>query len=267
MSEPHQPHDLAHDAAEVVHEVAEAAKRSAPKLILIACIAALVGLGGLLAAMRYGVLLPQARLLIQAATNGLKVGRFGRLNIEGLTGDIWSDLRIGKLTLRDEQGVWLEADNVRLRWRYLELLRRNFQADDIEVGDLKLIRRPSLSAAGGQDTGLPVSFHIDHAHGRLELMPGFSYQRGVYDLDFNLHVARTGGMSARVRAASVLRPGDHLNLDYDIEPKKPLVVQVDAVEARGGARAGAIGLPANLPFALKVAASGRMAGGRFTAAA
>ncbi|MDE2488153.1 MAG: translocation/assembly module TamB domain-containing protein [Alphaproteobacteria bacterium] len=224
-------------------------------------------IGALLAAMRYGVLLPQARLLIQAATNGLRVGRFGRLHIEGLKGDIWTDLSVGRLTLSDEKGVWLEADNLHLKWNYLELLRRNFQADDIAVQDLKLIRRPSLSAAGGEEAGLPLSFHIDHAHGRLDLEPGFSYRRGVYDLDFNLHVLRKGGLRARVRAASVLHPGDHLFLDYDVEPKRPLLVQVDAVEAQGGALAGAVGLPSDQPFSLRIAAAGQTSQGRFTAVA
>ncbi|HEV2531319.1 translocation/assembly module TamB domain-containing protein [Phenylobacterium sp.] len=259
-------HDAAEAAAEVVHDVAVAAGRSWRQIALIVAAIALLVFGGLLAAMRYGVLLPQARLLIQAATNGLQVGRFGRLSIEGLSGDIWSDLSIDRLTLRDERGVWLEADKVHLKWRYLELLRRNFQADDIAVQTLKLVRRPSL-AAGGEAGGLPLSFHIDHGAGRLELEPGFSDARGLFDLDFNLHVERSGGLKGHVRAASVLRPGDHLNADYDIARDRPLRLDVDAVEARGGALAGAVGLPSNQPFSLQVDAGGRTAQGRFTALA
>ena len=59
---------------------------------------------------RYGVLLPQTRLLIEARADGLKIGRFGRLKIEGLSGDIWRDVSVRKLTIRDEGGVWLEAE-------------------------------------------------------------------------------------------------------------------------------------------------------------
>lgn len=277
MSEPphHTPGEIAQHAAEVVsevvgeaaHEVAVVAKRSWKQIALIIAIITVMVLGGLLAAMRYGVLIPQARLLIAAATDGLKIGRFGRLKVEGLTGDIWTDLSIQRLTLRDEQGIWLEADRVRLKWRYLELLRRNFQADDITVGELKLIRRPTLTQ-GGEAGGLPLSFHIDHAAGRLSLEPGFAGgEQGSYDLDFNLHVDRKGGQKGHVRAASVTRPGDHLNADYDIAADRPLVLMVDAVEARGGALAGAVGLPANQPFSLKVAAGGRTSAGRFTAVA
>ncbi|MDB5476348.1 MAG: hypothetical protein JWP49_1859, partial [Phenylobacterium sp.] len=272
MSEgPHTPGEIVHDAAEaaaeVVHEVAVAAGRSWRQIALIVAAITLLVLGGLVAAMRYGVLLPQARLLIAAATDGLEVGRFGRLRIEGLSGDIWSDLTIARLTLRDEKGVWLEADQVHLKWRYIELLRRNFQADDVAVKALKLVRRPSLSAAGGEAGGLPLSFHIDHAAGRLELEPGFSGEPGAFDLDFNLHVERSGGLKGRVRAASVSRPGDHLNADYDIAKDRPLLLDVDAVEARGGALAGALGLPSRQPFSLQIAAGGRTSQGRFTAVA
>lgn len=266
----HKPdlaHEVAEAASEVAHEAVEVARRSWRQIVLVVAIIAVATIGALLAAMRYGVLLPQARLLIEAATDGLKVGRFGRLKIEGLSGDIWSDLRIARLTLRDDKGVWLEADNVRLRWRYIELLRRNFQADDIQVQDLRLIRRPTLAVSEGASGGLPLSFHVDHAHGRLDLEPGFSYERGVYDLDFNLHVERSGGQRGHIRAASVLRPGDHLNADYDISRKRPLLVDVDAVEARGGALAGALGLPAKQPFSLRIVAGGRTSQGSFTAVA
>jgi translocation and assembly module TamB len=253
------------DTGHIPEEAAGGGRRSWRRVALIVVLATLGVFAGLLVAVRYGVLAPQARLLIQAATDGLKVGRFGRLKVEGLSGDVWSDLRIVRLTLRDEKGVWLQADNVHLKWRYIELLRRNFQADDIEVGQLQLIRRPMLAPGGAAGGGMPVSLHIDHGRGRLLLQPGFSERPGSYDLDFNLYVERKDGERGRVRAASVTRPGDHLNADFDVGSKRPLTIQVDAVEAQGGALAGALGLPSNQPFSLRVAAFGRTVQGRFVA--
>jgi translocation and assembly module TamB len=242
-------------------------KRSAiPKAIVAVALGVLLLLALGLAATRFGVLLPQARLMIEAHTDGLKVGRLGRLKIEGLSGDIWRDLTIRKLTLRDEKGVWLEADNLHMTWHYAELLRRNFHADRIDVGLLQVLRRPTLTPKG-KDTGLPVSFHIDAAHGRVEFKPAFSYRRGVYDLDLDLDVARAGDLNGKLRAASVLHQGDHLNLDFELAKTKPLMVLADAEEARGGALAGALGLPATQPFSLKIAAGGKLAEGRLTAVA
>ena len=118
------------------------------------------------------MLLPQTRLLIEAGADGLKVGRFGRLKIEGLSGDIWRDVGVRKLTIRDEKGVWLEADNVHMTWTYLQLLRRNFHASRIDVQAMKVLRRPTLTKKG-MDTGLPVSFHIDQRQRPRRTDPGF----------------------------------------------------------------------------------------------
>ena len=244
-----------------------AVRRSAlPKAIVTVALAVLALIAATLVVARYGVLLPQTRLLIEARANGLKVGSFGRLKIEGLSGDIWRDLSVRKLTLRDEGGIWLEADNLHMTWHYLDLLTRNFHADRIEVQTVKVLRRPTLTKKG-KDTGLPVSFHIDQAHARIEMLPAFSYVRGVYDLDLNLDVERSGDQRGKVRAASVLHPGDHLHLDYDIAKTRPLLVLADAEEARGGALAGALGLPADQAFTLKVAAGGKISQGRFAAVA
>jgi translocation and assembly module TamB len=233
-----------------------------PKAIVAVCLVVLLVIAAGLAATRYGVLLPQVRALIEAQTDGLKISRYGRLKIEGLSGDIWRDLSIRKLTLRDADGVWLEADNLHMTWRYAELLRRRFHAQAIQVQTLRVLRRPKLTEKG-PDTGNPLSVHIDQAHARVEMLPAFSYERGVYDLDLKLDVERSGGLGGKVRAASVLHPGDHLNLDFDLAKKHPLLVLADAVEARGGALAGALGLPSNQAFALKANASGQMSAGRF----
>jgi translocation and assembly module TamB len=244
-----------------------AARRSAlPKAIVATALAVLAFILLAIVGARYGVLLPQTRLLIEAAADGLKVGRFGRLKIEGLSGDIWRDVRVAKLVVSDEGGPWLEADNLHMTWTYAQLLRRNFHASNIDVQALKILRRPTLTQKG-EDTGLPVSFHIDRAHARVELAPQFSYERGVYDLSLNLDVERNGDQRGVARAASLLHPGDHLNLDYDVAKTRPLKVLIDGVEAQGGALAGAMGLPSRQPFVVRVAASGKTSAGQFTAVA
>lgn len=235
-----------------------------PKAIVAGCVALAVLLAALLAGARYGVLLPQARLLIEARTNGLKLGGLGRLRVEGLSGDLWRDFRVRRLTIRDEKGVWLQAEDVHLQWRYGELLLRRFHADRLEIGRLALIRRPTMGPKG-KSSGLPVSFYIDEAKGRVEMLPGFSLERGVYDVVLNLVVRRGGGLRGNLRAASQLSRGDHATAQWDIDKGRPLVLFADAAEAQGGALAGALGLSATKPFLLGVAAGGRTSAGRFNA--
>lgn len=247
--------------------VAAVLKRSRlPKAITAVAVTILLFLVGALAVGRYGVLLPQVRLLIEARTDGLKLGRVGRLRIEGLSGDIWRDARVRRLTIRDEKGVWLEANNLHITWRYLELLRRRFDADLIEAQSIRVIRRPTL-APKGKDRGLPVSFHIDKAAARLVLEPAFSSTRGVYDLGFNLDVERKGGRSGALSATSVLHAGDRLDLNFAIGQAGPMRLVADAMEAKGGALAGAAGLSPDLPFKLVLRADGTVSQGRFSATA
>lgn len=202
---------------EVAAAVAVERKRSRlPKAIFAMAVSILVLLLTAMAVTRYGVLIPQVRLLIEARTDGLKLGRLGRLKIEGLSGDIWRDAHARRLTIRDEKGVWLEARNVHLSWRYAELLRRRFEADLVEADSIRLIRRPTLGPKG-KDRGLPLSFHIDKGRARLEMEPAFSYRRGAYDLTFEVDVERRGDRSGKLKALSVLHPGDHLDLDVALK--------------------------------------------------
>jgi translocation and assembly module TamB len=238
----------------------------APKVVLAVCLGFLVLLAALVAGVRYGVLLPQGRRLIESRADGLSIGSFGRLGVQGLSGDVWRDFSVRRLTVRDEQGVWLEARDLHMTWRYPELFLRRFHADRIEVGELRLIRRPIIVRRGPSGPN-PVSVYIDEARGRVEMEPAFSIRRGLYDVGLNLIMRRQGGQRGTVRATSLLNPGDHLNVQFDISEKRPLRILADAVEARGGALAGALGLPADQPFLLRVTAGGRTSAGQFTAIA
>ena len=251
-------------------ETAEAPKRRRtrlPKTILIAC--AVLGLlfGAALLGTRYGVLLPQTRLLIEARTDGLKLGRFGRLKIYGLSGDVWRDFGVRRLTVSDEKGVWLDAHEVRVRWDYSQLLFRRLSAEEITAKTVQLIRRPTLEPKT-KSPGMPVSVDIDGLAARVELLEGFSYERGVYDVKGHVELGRrNSGQSGRIEADSVLRSGDHLDVRFEFGGQRPLKIAARALEAEGGALAGALGLPVDQPFALQVDANGRESEGRFSAAA
>ncbi len=260
------------DIEEAVHEVEEAVvavarSRSLPKAIVAICAIIAIVFGGLLLTTRYGVLLPQGRLLIEARANGLKLGRFGKLRIEGLSGDVWRHFTVRRLTISDEKGVWLEARNLDISWRYAELLTRKLHAEAITAQQVTLLRRPTLTPKQ-KSSGLPVSFDIDLIKTRLELRPAFSYRRGVYDVTGNLDVQRGGGgQQGKISAASVLHAGDHLNLQFDLGKTRPLLLVADVHEAQGGALAGAAGLPADQPFDVKARADGKESQGRITAVA
>lgn len=223
----------------------------------------LVGLG-----LRTVVLLPPVLAFIEARVNGLKIGRLGRLQVSGARGDLWGRLTVGRFAIADQQGVWIAGRDVALQWRPSELLGRTFQADRLSAAEIRVLRRPVLGPREGPSRGMPVTVRIDAFQTRLVMEPAFSVRRGVYDVAGGLQLRRgKAGQAGRIEATSVLHPGDHLRARFDIGPKRPLKVDVEGLEARGGALAGALGLPADQTFALEIQADGRARAGRFHALA
>ncbi|MFZ5670050.1 MAG: translocation/assembly module TamB domain-containing protein [Pseudomonadota bacterium] len=239
------------------------APTTGPGWVMLVSVLAVFLVGGAALLTRYGVNTAPGLLFVEARASGLKLGRFGRLRIEGLKGDLWRDFTVRKLTVRDEKGVWLEARNVAVTWRYHELFVRRFHADRLTAGEVRVLRRPTLTPKT-ESRGLPVSIKIETFRSVLETAPAFSYQRGRFDVVGALDMVRKGPAHVRLGLASRLHPGDRAGVAVDTGKDQPLVVIVDAAEARGGAIAGSLGLPADRPFALTLRAGGRDGEGRFS---
>ncbi|MEP6966797.1 MAG: translocation/assembly module TamB, partial [Pseudomonadota bacterium] len=227
----------------------------------------LIVLGGVLAAVvRYGPLTPAGRRFIEARATGLKVGRFGRLRIEGLAGDPWRAFSIARLSIADGNGVWLDARDVAIRWRWEGLFQRRVDLAMVAARNLSLLRRPILSPQE-PPRPQPVSIDVEAARVRVEMTPAFSGRRGVYDLNAAFRVERSGAARGKVSAASLLHAGDFLTADFDIGRRGAFRVKADAREAQGGALAGAAGMAADQPFLLAVRADGSASAGRLFVAA
>jgi translocation and assembly module TamB len=213
---------------------------------------------GLAAVVRFGPATDVGRRLIEQQVDGLNLGALGRLHVEGLSGDPWTDPRVGRLTLTDRGGVWLDARGVAAHWRPGELLERRLRLTSLSVGDVTLSHRPSAPSAAGGGGPSPVSVRLDDLKARVEMTPAFALRQGDYDVTGALDLERSGVTHLAVAAASRLHAGDHLNAKLDIERDKRFGLTADAREAQGGALAGALGLAADQPFLLTARAAGSM---------
>ncbi|ALL15255.1 translocation/assembly module TamB domain-containing protein [Caulobacter henricii] len=231
--------------------------------MLIALVSVLVLIGAVLGGLRYGPTTPQGRLLLESRVSGLKLGRIGRLTVEGVTGDIWRDFGVRRLAIQDDKGPWLEAHDVRVVWRPSELLTRRFHAEQIQASDVTVLRRPILGPAG-KPAPAPVSVDLDRVELRLITRSAFSRQAGDFNVAGSYEFARMGGQKGRLSLASRLHRGDRLDLDFDLGGKNTLRLKAEAVEADGGAIAGALGLPVDRAFDLKAKAEGAMTRGAFS---
>ena len=256
--------DHATPVEDAVDTVVDVAKRvGGPGWLMIVSLIAVLTIAFFFGGLRYAPITPQGRMFLEARASGLKLGRMGRLKIEGLSGDIWKDFAVRRLTIVDEKGVWLEAHDVRVAWRPAELFGRRFHAERIDARDVIVLRRPTLTPKG-KSGATPVSVDLDAFGLRLVTKKAFSGSEGDFDVSGDYEMARAGGQKGRVAVASRLHRGDHLRLTFDLGRDKTIALDADAEEANGGAIAGALGLPVDRPFDLKARATGAMSRGAFT---
>jgi translocation and assembly module TamB len=66
----------------------------------------------------------------------------GHVQLTGIHGSFPAALDLDKLQLSDDQGVWLDAEHISLRWSPMGLLARHIQVDSLHVGLLDIERGP-----------------------------------------------------------------------------------------------------------------------------
>ncbi len=226
--------------------------------VIVVVIVASIGVG-----LRFGVNTVPGLAFIEARANGLKIGRFGKLKIEGVSGDLWRNVSIRRLIIYDEKGTWLEGRNINMKWRYHELFVRRFHADAIHAEQIILIRQPTLTPKG-TSSALPVTILIDALQAKVDSRPAFSQVEGRFDLSGRLALQRRGGgTTGRFVARSLMHQGDFADVAFDLGRSDALMVNARASEAMGGALAGALGLDAKQPFSLDAQARGTTKAGQF----
>jgi translocation and assembly module TamB len=102
---------------------------------------------------------PGAPWLVDTLADGQRVWRLGRLQVHGVSGAWLGDLHAQHLSIADDDGVWLEAEDVSLRWRPFDLAGGAFVLDHGAIEDLRVLRRPALSAPKPSRTVLDVQIH------------------------------------------------------------------------------------------------------------
>lgn len=197
--------------------------------------------------------------------DGKKLSRYGRINIEGLRGDLFDDFTLGRVTVTDANGVWLEATDIRVDWSFGPLLLRRFHAQDISAGRIRLIRRPVLEPSTEPSKPMPLGVDIDRFSANIELEEGFSQEYGRWRLTGSAAVPRKGSKTAQVDAYSLTRRGDYLRGAATFgDAATDLRLNLRAHEAEGGPIAGALGYSPDQPFSAVAVVNGEIVDARVT---
>ena len=209
------------------------------------------------AGARIAVLTDPGRNFVVALVEGLPLGPVGRLHLEGLHGDLFGRFSVARLQVIDRTGVWLDGRELSLHWAPEELAARRLRIRSLDAGKITVLRQPVITAStSGGPAQLPVSIIIDRAHIQLETRPQATVVAGLWDIGGHLHVRRTAGFEGLLRATSRLRRGDGMAASFRIGDPDRLELKAEAVEAAGGALAGAAGLPVNQPFSIRADLAG-----------
>ncbi|MFC5371560.1 translocation/assembly module TamB domain-containing protein [Brevundimonas faecalis] len=225
--------------------------------IVVASLVALIVIGAV--GGRMYLVSDSGRDLITSFVAGKKISRYGRINVEGLKGDLFDDFTLGRVTVTDEKGVWLEAKNVRVDWSYWPLLLRRFHATEITADQIRLIRQPVLEPPTEPGGPQALSIDIDRFSANVELMENFSKEYGRWTLSGDAAIPRKGPKSANVNAYSLSRKGDYLRLAAVMgEKPEDLRLNLRANEAQGGPIAGSLGYSPNQPFSAVAVVNGEI---------
>lgn len=166
--------------------------------------AALLALGGV-AVLLAGIVLaaplflrsPKGLALIESIADGQRVGPVGHLEVQGLAGDPLGAFTVRRLAIRDDQGVWLEAQGLNLDWRPLRLAGREVRVERASADKIRILRRPRLEPPEPHRP-LPVTLTLRGLTAVIETEPAFSARRGAF---------RAGGASRRVGMMGASRRG------------------------------------------------------------
>jgi translocation and assembly module TamB len=188
-----------------------------------------------------------------------------QLSIGAVDGVLSSDVTIRDVTVSDRDGVWLRLDRARLVWSRTALFSRRLQIDQLDIGQITMIRRPLPSDPDAVATApslpeLPVKLVV----GAFRLA----------QLDLGEAVF---GAPARLTAkgsASLGSPAEGLQLDFSAErldaaarflvklayvpATTDLTLDVNLDEAAGGLVSRALDIPGLPPVRLVAAGSGRL---------
>ena len=90
---------------------------------------------------------PAAPFVVDHVADGQRVWRLGRIEIDGVSGGWLGDLRADALRIADDDGVWIEAEDVALGWAPFQLLFGNVDLSRASAARIAVARQPVLSEA------------------------------------------------------------------------------------------------------------------------
>lgn len=167
----------------------------------------------------------------------------GRVRLSGLAGPFPADIKLAKLELRDERGVWLSAANISVRWSPLALLTRRLKVDTLRLARLDIERAPVSHPSETQKSNQRLP-HVDIGRlsiDSLELGPQLAGVRTRLSVGGTAHLVSLEEASAGILAQRIGAQG-HYEISLRSDPAR-VDATVRLEEPAGGALAQLLQVP------------------------
>ncbi|OYW87410.1 MAG: hypothetical protein B7Z22_04530, partial [Hyphomonas sp. 32-62-5] len=180
---------------------------------LTGAIIAAAGSVAVAGALRVWITTDSGRNFIVSQIDGMDIAGYGQLHIEGLQGDPLTDLRIGRVQVINEGGVWAEAQSLRLRWSPLSLLSRTVDISELDIETVSVLARPEReprppSEGGGRWRVNLNSLVLD----RLVLADGVAGPQSASEISARFVQQSSGALDAALRLRPLEGRGDRVDL-------------------------------------------------------
>jgi translocation and assembly module TamB len=87
---------------------------------------------------------PLAPMAVDTVADGARIWRLGRIEVDGVSGGWLGALRAERVAIADEEGVWIEAHNVDLEWRPLDVVFGAVRLNNAHADSIVVHRQPRL---------------------------------------------------------------------------------------------------------------------------
>ncbi|WP_238363872.1 translocation/assembly module TamB domain-containing protein [Mesobacterium pallidum] len=189
------------------------------------------------------------------------------VTIDGFRGALSSRATIDRMTISDDEGVWLTITDVVLDWNRAALLRARLEVNEFSAGSIELPRLPQTEPAAPDPEAssepfalpdLPVSIRIDALDAdRISLGQSVLGQAAAFSLNgavqYNDDIA--AATLDLVRLDGVRDGTISLEVNYTPDGGE-LLVDLTVAEDAGGIAASALNLPGRPSVALTLAGEG-----------
>ncbi|MEM7460242.1 MAG: hypothetical protein AAF331_12315, partial [Pseudomonadota bacterium] len=219
-------------------------------------IGAFVAIIAILIAARLFAMSPMARNMVESRLETMTV-RGQSFELDGLKGDLLGRLSVDRLSVRDADGVWLDAQDITLDWAPLSYLSQHLNIKNVSAAKLSVTRRPTLLPSTSRGGAIPRITIGALSIPDMSLADGVAGPAQTYTLSGQLRRQdQTGRIEINLSPHS--HDGDKINAALDWGGDIPLRGRLDLSGAPSGLIATLVEAPDGQAIAARLIAEGTL---------